>query len=244
MAFLLFLLIAAAFVFYQQRSSPSSSVSPVPVADSPPTEGTSSQPEPADTAASAIHAPAAARNNRATQAPYADAAKREKIAEPEDTSAISESQPPEKQPLRLAEEPRAPAQPILDAKLSPPDLAIAPNLAGGPDLALHASIPVKLTPLAPPEFTPQRNFQGHSSWVTAVAFNANGTELASASWDRSVKLWSLPSGEESTTVTRKMGSSDSCLQSRRQMAGDGELFQHSNPVGREDWTRSPSSARQ
>jgi WD40 repeat protein len=92
----------------------------------------------------------------------------------------------------------------IEARLSPPDLSISPNFGGVPDLTMTPTIPVNLAPITPPKFAPQRSFKGHSSWITAVAFNANGSELASASWDRSVKMWDLPSGEEVNTVTRKM----------------------------------------
>src|SRR6202043_1884231 len=35
---------------------------------------------------------------------------------------------------------------------------------------------------------------GHSSWVRGLAFAPDGTSLASASWDGSVKLWELGEG--------------------------------------------------
>src|SRR5260370_159326 len=35
---------------------------------------------------------------------------------------------------------------------------------------------------------------GHSSWVCGLAFAPDGTSLASASWDGSVKLWELGEG--------------------------------------------------
>jgi WD40 repeat protein len=208
--FLLFLLITATFVFYHQRLTPSSSdsaaaaVPATPAATSNPTDGASSVPKVVKPPTPEGRVSALTKNESANQTPYADAGTRERIPDTENPAAPNDSQLAVKHPILLAQEPRPNRSPTLETKLSPPDLEIAPNLASGPDLALHGSIPVKLAPNPPPEFTPQRNFQGHSSWVTAVAFNANGTELASASWDRSVKLWALPSGEESTTVTRKM----------------------------------------
>jgi WD40 repeat protein len=42
---------------------------------------------------------------------------------------------------------------------------------------------------------------GHRQAVEAVMFSPNGRELATGSIDRTVKLWSLPSGRETLTLT-------------------------------------------
>ncbi len=42
--------------------------------------------------------------------------------------------------------------------------------------------------------------QGHSLSVNSVAFSPDGKYLASGSWDNTVKLWSLESRKEVTTL--------------------------------------------
>src|SRR5262249_60861218 len=46
---------------------------------------------------------------------------------------------------------------------------------------------------APGRGLPRR--RAHKGWVTAVAFGPGGRRLASASEDRSVRLWGLPAGD-------------------------------------------------
>ncbi len=43
-------------------------------------------------------------------------------------------------------------------------------------------------------------FIGHSSWVYSVAFSPDGKYLASGSIDKKVKLWSVESQKEVTTL--------------------------------------------
>lgn len=37
---------------------------------------------------------------------------------------------------------------------------------------------------------------GHASFVNSEAFSPNGTQLASGSWDRSIRLWGMFTGQE------------------------------------------------
>lgn len=43
-------------------------------------------------------------------------------------------------------------------------------------------------------FIDLRVLEGHSAWVTSLAFDRDGTTLASGGWDHTVRLWDVPSG--------------------------------------------------
>ena len=92
------------------------------------------------------------------------------------------------------------------AKLEPFELPILAAPAKPPSLAVTATPPpvVRSTKVANPDFVLDRTLKGHSSWVTAVAFSADGQRLASGSWDQTVKFWDVPSGEKLGSLASKM----------------------------------------
>ena len=48
-------------------------------------------------------------------------------------------------------------------------------------------------------FAPQ--MQGHSDYVYSVSFNHDGSMLATGSYDKTAKLWSIPDGQIMKTLT-------------------------------------------
>ena len=47
----------------------------------------------------------------------------------------------------------------------------------------------------------ERRLEGHSNWVSSVAFSLDGTTLASVSWDKTIKLWNLQTQTAIATLT-------------------------------------------
>jgi PKD repeat protein len=56
------------------------------------------------------------------------------------------------------------------------------------------------TPACRPEPWPLRTLEGHTSSVFSVAFSPDGKLLASGSWDDTVKLWEVSTGQEVRTL--------------------------------------------
>ncbi len=91
----------------------------------------------------------------------------------------------------------------LEAKSAAPDLQISSALTEAPDLALRTAMPAPLA-ASLPDFKSQHTFHGHTSWISGLAFSPDGRQLASSSWDRSVKFWEVPEGKELAVAVKMM----------------------------------------
>jgi WD40 repeat protein len=98
----------------------------------------------------------------------------------------------------------SPATTTEGVKLEPFDVRVEPVNAAM--LAATSPIPISSRPVStsPPDFVLDRTFKGHSGWVTGVAFSSDGRRLASGSWDQTVKFWDVPTGQELSTVGKKI----------------------------------------
>lgn len=84
--------------------------------------------------------------------------------------------------------------PILVAPSKPPILGVTPAIP----------LPVRSIKVSVPDFVLNRSVKTLSGWVTAVAFSVDGQRLASGTWNRGVKFWNVPTGQELSTVATKM----------------------------------------
>ena len=88
--------------------------------------------------------------------------------------------------------------------------ALAPSLladASPAPVTLGSSAPlatpIKPLKITPPAFVLDRTVKGHSDWVTGVSFSPHG-QLASSSWDQTVKFWDALTGKQLNGVSGKL----------------------------------------
>jgi WD40 repeat protein len=106
--------------------------------------------------------------------------------------------------------------------IDPPVLS-APSIA--PVLGVEPAIPAPIisTATSPPDFVLDRTFKAHNGWVTSIAFSPDGRRLASGSWDRTLKIWEVSTGEQLSAIAGKMKEVEALTFSR-----DGNLMATEN----------------
>jgi Tol biopolymer transport system component len=109
--------------------------------------------------------------------------------------APGELKSPNRPSDRRAESARSSVSAPEIGELLPPELlkeATNVDLIGR---TLVSSSPIRPEGVSAPDFVLERMLQGHSNWVTAIAFAPSG-RLASGSWDKTVKFWDVRTGSE------------------------------------------------
>ncbi len=93
----------------------------------------------------------------------------------------------------------------VTAKLKPFELPALIAPAKAPILMVTRAIPppVISISISSSDFVLARTLKGHSGWVTTMAFSPDGQRLATGSWDQTVKLWEVSTGEQLSTTAKK-----------------------------------------
>jgi WD40 repeat protein len=97
-------------------------------------------------------------------------------------------------------------EPEVTAEFEASSLLIPSQPTKAPIFPVNPAVPSLIRPNnGPPlDFVLDRTIRGHSGWVTSVAFSVDGQRLASGSWDQSVKIWDVRSGQQLSMVASKM----------------------------------------
>ncbi len=89
--------------------------------------------------------------------------------------------------------------PVIDhARSMPIEVSNEPIAATSATVVPAIPALIKPNAILRTDFVLDRTLKGHSSWVTSLAFSSDGQRLASGSWDQTVKLWDVSTGEEHT----------------------------------------------
>jgi WD40 repeat protein/tRNA A-37 threonylcarbamoyl transferase component Bud32 len=78
---------------------------------------------------------------------------------------------------------------------------VASQIFGYVRYSLFPTNPISLIASIPRGALLQKTLTGHSREVSSVAISPDGKTLASGSWDKTIKLWNLATGEEIRTLT-------------------------------------------
>lgn len=91
-------------------------------------------------------------------------------------------------------------QPSAEPQPEPTENSTASNNAEAPP---EPAQPINPAGFQPPSFSLAQTLKAHSGWVSSLAFSPIGN-LASGSWDRTVKFWDLSTGREVHDVADKL----------------------------------------
>lgn len=125
---------------------------------------------------------------------------------PDPKSKSSATLPDNIQPILSPRVESRSVDPKVTAEFEASSLPIPSQPTELPILAVNPAVPalIKTKNVPPLDFVLDRTIRGHSGWVTSVAFSVDGQRLASGSWDQSVKIWDVQSGQQLSTVASKM----------------------------------------
>jgi WD40 repeat protein len=111
--------------------------------------------------------------------------------------------PPKALADQKASDPISPGLSMEASALAPSLLADASPAPVTLGSSAPLATPIKPLKITPPAFVLDRTVKGHSDWVTGVSFSPHG-QLASSSWDQTVKFWDALTGKQLNGVSGKL----------------------------------------